>query len=74
MALNTKALNPNPPKIVKKILSIMQHYVINFVSDLRQVSGFLIKFVSDLQQVGGFLIKFVSDLRQVGGFLQLLHQ
>jgi hypothetical protein len=47
----------------------MQHYVIKFVSDLRQVGGFLIKFVSDLRQVGGFLIKFVSDLGQAGGFL-----
>ena len=60
-----------------------QHYVIKFVSDLRQVSGFLqvlcvIKFVNDVRQVSGFLqvlcvIKFVSDLRQVGGFLWVLH-
>ena len=59
-----------------------QHYVIKFVSDLRQVSGFLqvlcvIKFVNDVRQVSGFLqvlcvIKFVSDLRQVSGFLQVL--
>jgi len=37
-----------------------QHYVIKFVSDLRQVGGFLQHYV----------IKFVSDLRQVGGFLR----
>jgi len=58
----------------------LQHYVINFVSDLRQVGGFLrvLRFpsVSDLRQVGGFLrvLRFppVSDLRQVGGFLRVL--
>jgi len=35
----------------------IQHYVIKFVSDLRQVGGqhYVIKFVSDLRQVGGFL-------------------
>ena len=44
----------------------VQHYVIKFVSDLRQVGvqHYVIKFVSDLRQVGvqHYVIKFVSDL------------
>jgi hypothetical protein len=47
----------------------IQHYVIKFVSDLRQVGGFL--------RIQHYVIKFVSDLRQVGGFIRysnLLHR
>jgi len=47
----------------------IQHYVIKFVSDLRQVGGFLrVQRVSSIQH---YVIKFVSDLRQVGGFLRV---
>jgi len=61
----------------------VQHYVIKFVSDLRQVGGFatLCDKVCQWLATGRwfsrsgrgeqhYVIKFVSDLRQVGGFLQ----
>jgi len=43
----------------------IQHYVIKFVSDLRQVGG-------EVYSIQHYVIKFVSDLRQVGGFLRVL--
>jgi hypothetical protein len=46
----------------------IQHYMIHFVSDLRQVGGFL----RVLPPVQHYMIHFVSDLRQVGGFLRVL--
>jgi hypothetical protein len=61
----------------------IQHYVIKFVSDLRQVGGFLrvLKFAPPIKLKVRYIIwkisyctmiKFVSDLRQVGGFLRVL--
>ena len=59
------------PVVTAKVYSI-QHYVMKFVSDLRQVSiqHYVMKFVSDLRQVSiqHYVMKFVSDLRQVGRF------
>jgi hypothetical protein len=33
---------------------LIPHYVIQFVSDLRQIPHYVIQFVSELRQVGGF--------------------
>jgi hypothetical protein len=44
----------------------IQHYVINFVSELWQVGGFLLVLWIPP------IINFVSELRQVGGFLLVL--
>ena len=47
---------------------MIPHYVIQFVSDLRQIPHYVIQFVSDLRQIPHYVIQFVSELRQVGGF------
>ena len=63
MPITTTVVSSNP--FHGEAYSI-QHYVIQFVSDLGQVGGFprVLQFVSDLGQVGGFLrvLQFVSDL------------
>ena len=61
--ITTKVVSSNP--VHGEVYSI-QHYVIKFVIDFRQVSGFLqvlcvIKFVIDFLQVL-CVIKFVIDL------------
>ena len=50
----------------RSVVFSIQHYVIRFVSDLRQVVVFsiqhcVIRFVSDLRQVGGFLYTTLCD-------------
>jgi len=45
----------------------IEHYVIKFVSDLRQVGGFLPH--GEVYSIQQYVIKFVSDLRQIHGFL-----
>jgi hypothetical protein len=64
----------------RSVVFSIQHYVIKFVSDLRQVGGFLYTTLCDkvlsvtcdrsvVFSIQHYVIKFVSDLRQVGGFL-----
>ena len=45
--------------VIKFVSDLIQHYVIKFVSDL--IQHYVIKFVSDLIQ--HYVINFVSDLR-----------
>ena len=67
MPITTKAVSSNPAH--GDVYSI-QHYVIKFISDFRQVGGFL-QFISDFRQVGGFLQFIpVSSTNKTDGHLK----
>jgi hypothetical protein len=82
--ITTNVLSSNPTH--GEVYSI-QHYMIKFVSDLRQVSGFHreLRFSPPLtlwvrtrfmarciRYIQHYVIKFVSDLRPIGGYLWVL--
>ena len=59
--ISTKVVSLDPAHVE---VHLIQLYMVKFVSDLQQVSGFLL--------IQLYMIKFVSDLQQVSGFLLIL--